>query len=107
MSGLAGPDGDPDREVGLAGAGRAEEQTLARSRDEVERAEMRYRAPFERALETEVEVLQRLACREPCGADTAFTTVVLAGGDFVFEARGEELFVGPALRAGAFGEPFD
>jgi hypothetical protein len=37
----------------------------------------------------------------------SLTAVVLARSYFTFEARGEELFVGPAVAAGSFGEPFD
>ena len=62
---------------------------------------------FERALVVVVEVLEGLAGREPGGADAAFAAVVLAGGDFAFEAGGEELLMGPAVGAGPFGEPVD
>ena len=62
---------------------------------------------FEGALVVEVELLEGLAGREPGGADADLAAVVLAGGDFAFEAGGEELLVGPALGPGPFGEPFD
>ena len=62
---------------------------------------------FQGALVVEVELLEGLAGREPGGADADLAAVGLAGGDFTFEAGGEELFVGPVLGAGPFGEPFD
>jgi len=39
VPGLAGPDRQPDREVGLAGAGRAEEDDVVLRGDKVERAD--------------------------------------------------------------------
>jgi len=107
VAGLAGADGDPDREVGLAGAGRAEEHDVGSFGDEVEGAEVRDDIAFEGTLEGEVEVLECLAGGEPRGADASFTAVVLAGGDFTFETRGEELLMRPGLGPGPFREPFD
>lgn len=64
------------------------------------------RVAFEGALVVEVELLQRLAGREPGRADTAFAAVRFVGGDLALQAGGEELLVRPALGTGAFGQPF-
>jgi hypothetical protein len=42
VAGLAGPDADADGEVGLAGAGRAEEHDVGALGDEVEGAEVQH-----------------------------------------------------------------
>ena len=75
--------------------------------NEVESAEMRDDIAFERTLEGEVEILEGLAGGEPCRADAAFAAVVLAGGDFAFETRGEGLLMGPALGLARSSGPFE
>ena len=55
----------------------------------------------------EVELVEALAGGEAGGADAELAAVGGAGGDFAFQAGGEELFVGPAVAAGSFGEPLD
>ena len=103
VAGLAGPDPETGREVGLAGAGRPEEHDVVLGLDEVEGAEMGDHVAFEGALVVEVEVLEGLAGREPGGPDPDLAAVVLAGRDLALEAGGEELLVGPVLGAGPFG----
>ena len=49
---------------------------------------------FEPAGVFEVEVLQRLAGREPGGPDPAFAAVVLTGGHLPLQAGGQVLLVG-------------
>ena len=107
VPGLAGPDRQPGREVGLAGAGRAEEHHVLLAGDEVQRAEVGDQVSLQAAGVVEVELLQRLAGREPGGADPALTAVGLPGGDLALQAGDEELLVGPGLRPGPFGEPVD
>jgi hypothetical protein len=68
---------------------------------------MRDHVTFQRTLEGEVKVIERLAGREPRGADAAFAAMVLTCRNFTFETRGEELFMRPALGAGALGEAVD
>ncbi len=97
VSGLAGADRQPDREVGLAGAGRSEEHHVVFRGDEVQRAQVGDQVAFEPAGVVEVELLQRLAGRESCGADAAFAAVALAGGDLALQTGDEELFVRPGL----------
>jgi hypothetical protein len=58
--------------------------------------------PLGAGLGREVEVLERLGCREAGGPDAGARAGGLAGEDFCFAERFEELLVGPALRAGAF-----
>ena len=53
----------------------------------------------------EVELVEALAGGEAGGADAQFAAVGGAGGDFAFQAGGEELFMGPAVGPGSFGEP--
>ena len=107
VPGLAGPDRQADGEVGLAGAGRAEEHHVVLGGDEVQGAQVRDEVAFEAAGVVEVELLQALAGREPGGADAALTAVGLAGGDFALQAGDQELLVRPGLGAGPFGQPVD
>ena len=107
VAGVAGADAEADGEVGLAGAGRAEEHDVVAGGDEVEGAEVGDDVAFEGALVVEVELVEGLAGREAGGADAELAAVGLAGGDLAFEAGGEELLVGPAVGAGPFGEPLD
>jgi len=60
MSGLTGPDAQARGQVGLAGAGRAEEHDVVLGLDEVERAEMGDHLALEASLVVEVEVLEAL-----------------------------------------------
>ncbi len=93
VSGLAGPDRDPGRQVGLAGSGRAEEHDVFSGGDEVQGAQMGDQIAFEAAGVVEVEVLQALPGREPGRADAAFPTVGFPRGDFALQAGDEELLV--------------
>ena len=97
VAGLAGADGQADGEVGLAGAGRTQEDDVVAGGDEVQGAEVGDQVALEGALVVKVELLEGLAGREAGGADADLTAVGLAGGDFAFEAGGEELVVGPLL----------
>jgi hypothetical protein len=105
--GLAGTNGDADRGVRLAGAVRDEEHDIGTLGDEIEGAEVGDDVSLQRALEAEVEVLERLSRWEPGGADAALAAVVLAGGNFTLQARGEELFMRPALGPCPLRESFD
>ena len=64
--------------MGFAGAGRAEEHDLVAVGDEVQGVQVRDGYAFEAAGVVGVELLQRLAGREPSGADPALATVGLA-----------------------------
>ena len=105
VPGLAGADRQPGGQVGLAGAGRAEEHDVVLGGDEVQGAQVGDDLAFEAAGVVEVELLQRLAGREPGGADAALAAVGLAGGDLALQAGGQELLVGPGLGAGPLGQP--
>jgi hypothetical protein len=106
VPGLAGADAQADGQVGLAGAGRAEEYHVVAGGDEVQGAQVGDGLAFERAGVVEVEFLQALAGGEPGGADAAFAAVGFAGGDFALQAGGEEFLMRPAFGAGALGEAF-
>jgi hypothetical protein len=93
--------------VGLAGPGRAQEHHVLLGHDEVEGAQVGDQIALEAAGVVEVELLQALAGGEAGVADAALAAVGLAGGDLALQAGGQELLVGPALSAGAFGQPRD
>ena len=82
VSGLAGSDPQPDRQMSLAGAGRPEEDDVLFGGDEVQGAQVCELVAFEGALVVEVELFQCFSGREPSGADPALSAVGLAGGDF-------------------------
>ena len=105
VSGLAGPDGQPDRQMRFAGAGRAEEDHVLLAGDEVQGAEVGDQVPFQPAGVVEVELLQALAGREPGGPDPAFAAVGVAGGDLALQAGGQILLMGPGLGPGPLGQP--
>jgi hypothetical protein len=86
VPGLAGPDRQPDREMGLAGAGRPEEDHVVAGGGEVQGAQVGDDLAFERTGVVEVELLQALAGREAGGADAALPAVGLAGGDLTLQA---------------------
>src|SRR5581483_1168595 len=77
----AGADPERDREVRLASAGRAQKDDVVLRRQEVELAEVQDERLLHRALEAEVELLERLSGREAGGLDPALTPVRLARGD--------------------------
>src|SRR5215468_9128266 len=95
VPGLAGADGQPDGQVGLAGAGRAEKDHVVAGGGEVEGAQVGDGFSFEAAGVVEVELFQALAGGEAGGADAAFAAVGLAGGDLAGQAGGEEFLMSP------------
>src|SRR4029078_9047654 len=99
VSGLAGPDRQPCREVGLAGPWRSEEDDGVLVGDEVPRAQVRDEVAFKAPGVVKVELLQRLAGGEPGCADPSLTTVGLPGSHLTLQAGGQELFMGPGLLA--------
>jgi hypothetical protein len=64
----------------LAGAGRAEQHDVLATGQEVELAEVLDQRRLDRALEREVELLERLAGGEAGGLDAALAAVRLARG---------------------------
>jgi hypothetical protein len=87
--------------------GRAQEHHVLAGGDEVQGAEVGDQVAPEAAGVDEVELLQALAGREPGLSDAAIATVGLAGSDLALQAGSQELLMGPALAAGAFGQPGD
>jgi hypothetical protein len=59
---------------------------------------------LDRALEAVVELLQRLARREPGGLDPGLAAVAVAAVDLGLEQDGGELLVASFLRSRAVGE---
>jgi hypothetical protein len=81
MTGQAGTDPQSDRDVGLAGSRRAKQDDVLFAGEKVELAEVQDRGLFDRALKGEVELLQRLARREPRGLDPCLAAVTVAAVD--------------------------
>ena len=104
MAGQAGADPERDREVRLAGAGRAEQDDVLAAGEEVELAEVQHRVAADRGLEGEVELLERLAGGEAGGLDAALAAVAVAAVGLGLQQRGGELLIAPLLGAGAIGE---
>jgi hypothetical protein len=88
----------------FAGAGRAEQHDVLLAGEEVELAEVQDVGLLDRALEGEVELLQRLARREAGGLDAGLAAVAVAAVDLGLQNGGDELLIAPLLAAGALGE---
>ena len=82
LAGEAGADRDRDRYMGLACARRAQEHDVLFGVQEVELARVLDDLALDRALEGEVELLERFAGREAGSLDPALAAVGLSGGDF-------------------------
>ena len=106
VAGLASADRQPGGEVGLAGAGRTEQDDVLLGGDEVQGAQVCDGLPLQ-AAGVVVVVLQALAGGEPGGADPPLAAVGLTGRDLALQAGGEELLMGPGLLPGSFGQPLD
>ena len=104
LPGEARADPERGRDVGLAGAGRAEQDHVLAGVQEVELPEVLDHRLLDRALEGEVELLQRLAGGEPGGLDPALAAVAVAGGDLGAEQDLGEPLIAPGLLAGPVGE---
>jgi hypothetical protein len=84
--------------MGLAGAGRTEQDDVLAAGQEVELAEVQDGVLVDRALEAVVELLQRLSGRQPGGLDAGLAAVAVAAVDPGLEQDGRELLVAPLLR---------
>ena len=71
---------------------------------EVELPQMLDDLLLDRALEAEVELLERLAGREACGFDPCFAAVAVAGGDLGAEQDLRESLVAPRLLPRPLGQ---
>src|SRR5438128_6942968 len=90
--------------MALAGSGRSQQHNVLLGVQEVELAEVLDHLLFDRALEGEVELLERLAGGEARRADAALAAVRVAGGGLGGEQRLREALIAPLLGAGALGE---
>jgi hypothetical protein len=104
LAGQAGPHPERDREVGLAGAGRAEQDHVLARVQEVELPQVLDHLALDRALEGEVELLERLSGGEARGLDARLAAMGLARGDLGGEQRLGEALIAPLLLAGPGGE---
>ena len=80
LAGQTGPEAERDRQVGLAGAGRAEQHDVVAGVDEIELAEVEDQRLLHRALEAEIKLLERLAGWEAGLPDPRLAAVGVAGG---------------------------
>ena len=78
---LRGGDGEADRQVRLAHAGRAEKHHVLLALDEAELVQALDLLALDRGLEGEVEVAERLDRRQPRGAHRGLQPAVVAQGD--------------------------
>src|SRR5262249_9406032 len=104
LPGQAGADREGDREVGLAGAGRAEQDHVVAGVEEVELAEVLDHGLLDRALKREVELLEGLSRWEAGGLDPRLAAVAAAGGDLGREQELGEPLVAPRLLPRPFGQ---
>jgi hypothetical protein len=72
---------------------RAKEYDILLPDNEIQRAEVSDHVTLETASVVEVELLQRLAGREPGGADPALTAMRFARGDLTLQAGYEKFLV--------------
>ena len=82
LPGEARADRDSDRQMGFAGPRWAQQHDVVLGVQEVELAEVLDDLLLDRALEGEVELLERFAGREAGSLDPALAAVGLSGGDF-------------------------
>jgi hypothetical protein len=71
---------------------------------EVELAEVLDHLLLDRALEGEVELLERLSRGEPCAADARLSAVSVTGRGLGREERLREALIAPFLSSGSLGE---
>jgi hypothetical protein len=104
LAGQAGADRQGDREVGLAGPGRAEQQDVLAGVEEVELAEVLDHGLLEGALEAEVELLERFSGREAGSLDPGLAAVAVASRDLGAEQDLGEPLVAPGLLPRPLGQ---
>ena len=104
MASQARADAERDRQVGLAGAGRAEQDDVLFAGEEVELAEVLDDGLLDRALEGEVELLERLVRGEPGGLDALAAARGLREEVSVESSACGEALVAPFLAAGPLGQ---
>src|SRR4051794_31978065 len=104
VAGQAGADAECDGQVRLAGAGRPEQDDVLLAGEEIQLAQMQYRLAPQAGLEGEVELLERLARREPRGLDPAQPAMAVAAVGLGLQERRGELLERPFFGAGAIGE---
>ena len=93
-----------DGEVGLAGAGLAEQQDGPALLDEPQGREVGDEFAVNGGLEVEVELVDGAAEREPRVAQPGGHAPVTRGGGLVADELGEELDVGPVLALRGLGQ---
>src|SRR5690606_5212684 len=98
----AGPDrglAEPEQDMALAGAGRADEDDVLARPDPLQRREVVERRARDRGL-GDGELVERLGDREAGGPAAGPLVRLVAGGDLGLDERTEELVRRPALGSG-------
>jgi hypothetical protein len=104
LAGEAGAEPERDREMRLARPRRAEQDDVVLGGQEVELAEVEDERLLDRALEAEVELLERLAGGEAGGLDPGLAAVRVSRCDLGLKQRLGEALVAPLLGPGALGQ---
>ena len=104
LAGEAGADPERDREVRLARSRWAEQDDVVFGGEEVELAEVEHERLLHRALEAEVELLQRLAGGEARLLDPRLAAVRVSRRDLGREQHLGEALVRPLLDPGPLGQ---
>jgi hypothetical protein len=99
-AGLAGRDGQPDREHGLADPGWAEEADVGLGLDEAEGGQVADLAGVQVGLEGEVEAVQALVVGQPRQLEGVAEPAALADADLFFQDQVEEVQVAHGLLFG-------
>jgi len=96
VAGFGGFDSDADGKVRFPSPGRPEKDNVFALGEEDAGAQMGDQVPVGGGLVVEVEVLQCLVSREPCGLDPQARPRCFPLGHFLREDRGEVFLMGPA-----------
>jgi hypothetical protein len=99
-AGLAGRDGQADRQHGLADPGWAEEGHIGLLLDEAERGQVADLAGVQVGLEGEVDAVQALVVGQPRQLEGVAEPAALADADLLFQDQVEEVQVAHGLLLG-------
>jgi len=87
-------------EMAFSQSGRPHEQHIPALADELAGGQLIYLLPFDRRVESPVEVLQRFVVAETGGFLAFVDQPLMADVDFILEDQFQELFVGQLMDAG-------
>lgn len=93
MAGLDGPDPEGDGEVGLAHAGRTEQDDVLGALDEAQAGELAHLLAIDRGLKVEIELVQALDPGQPGQLETALDAALVPAAPLGLQGLGEEALV--------------